>query len=142
MFLYAHYLCPPTQLLFFIIPVNKVWYALFYPKVHPVVTGNWCTTNATSKPPKHLHRTTGSYTGDYHASQHGHFLSRNLYFELFALWGFFPFTLAFHNIINRLPQMLAAEKLFIIFTWEINFSVGHFFCILCILSAVFLCYSY
>lgn len=51
MFLYAHYLCPPTKLFFFI-PVNKVWQALFHPKVHAVDTGNWCATNATSKPPK------------------------------------------------------------------------------------------
>lgn len=67
---------------------------------------------------------------------------QKLIFWIICSLGFFPFTLAFHNIINRLPQMLAAQKLFIIFTWEINFSVGHFFCILCILSAVFLCYSY
>jgi len=54
---------------------------------------------------------------------------------------YFFLTLAFHNI-NRRPQMLIAQKLFLIFTWETSFSMGCFFCILCILSAVFLCYSY
>lgn len=69
MFLYAHCLCLPTKLAFFLIPVIKMWHAPFNPKVHLAITGNWCTTDTTLKPPKPLHRTTSSYIEDCHASQ-------------------------------------------------------------------------
>lgn len=68
-----HTICVHPPNFFLIIPVNNVWHALFHPKVHPVVTGNWCTTNSTPKPPRPLHRATGPYTEDCHASQHAHF---------------------------------------------------------------------
>lgn len=51
-FLYAHCLCPPIKLFFFLIPVIKMWHALFNPEVHPAVTGDWYKTDTTLKPPK------------------------------------------------------------------------------------------
>lgn len=104
------------------------------------IAGNWCTTDTTLKPPIFPLRTTRSYTADCHTSQCGGFFKQKFVFRIIFLFIFFP-TSAFHTI-NRWPRTLAAQKLVIIFTWETNFSVGCFFCILCILSAVFLCYSY